>query len=141
MNNPSPRDRGVATVWAAAGIAVIMSVLLVGLHLGAAVAARHRAAAAADLAALGAAGLAVHGPGPACGKATEIATAMGGTVITCLLTGWDALVEISMPVPLALPGLDTARGRARAGPDVSPDADADSDSDGAAAAGAPRGPP
>jgi secretion/DNA translocation related TadE-like protein len=111
-----PRDQGLATVWAATGIAVLMTVLVVALHLGAAVHARHRAEAAADLAALAAAGMAVQGAEPACARAAEIATAMGATVTTCDLAGWDALVEVGVPVPLALPGLDTATGRARAGP-------------------------
>ncbi|MHA6628272.1 Rv3654c family TadE-like protein [Pseudonocardia sichuanensis] len=111
-----PHDRGIATVWAAAGIAVLMTVMVLALHLGAAVHARHRAEAAADLAALAAAGMAVQGSAPACARAAEIATAMGATVTTCGLAGWDALVEVGVPVPLALPGLGTATGRARAGP-------------------------
>ena len=108
-------DEGIATVWAAAGTAVIMAALLLGLHLGAAVAARHRAEAAADLAALAAAGQAVHGAGTACRRAEVIAQQMGGKVIRCLLSGWDALVEVHVPVPLALGGAE-AVGRARAGP-------------------------
>jgi secretion/DNA translocation related TadE-like protein len=108
-------DEGIATVWAAAGTAVIMAALLLGLHLGAAVAARHRAEAAADLAALAAAGQAVHGAGTACRRAEVIAQQMGGKVIRCLLSGWDALVEVHVPVPLALGGVE-AVGRARAGP-------------------------
>jgi hypothetical protein len=73
------RDRGSASVWAVAGVAVIMTVFLVGLHLGAAVIARHRAEAAADLAALAAAARAVEGAEPACRRAREVATASGGT--------------------------------------------------------------
>jgi secretion/DNA translocation related TadE-like protein len=108
-------DEGIATVWAATGAAVIMAALLLALHLGAAVAARHRAEAAADLAALAAAGQAVHGAGTACGRAEVIAQQMGGEIIRCLLSGWHALVEVHVPVPLALPGAE-AVGRARAGP-------------------------
>jgi secretion/DNA translocation related TadE-like protein len=114
-----PHDQGVATVWAAAGVAVIMAALLVGVHLGAAVIARHRAEAAADLAALAAAGIAVEGAGPACRKAAEIAAAMDGTVTTCRLVAWDALVEVQVPIAVALPGTSHAAGRARAGPDPS----------------------
>ena len=109
-------DRGSATVWAATGVAVIMIVFLVGLHLGAAVIARHRAEAAADLAALAAAGLAVEGTEAACARADEIAGAMGGTVTDCRLAGWDALVEVRVPISIAFPGIDAAAGRARAGP-------------------------
>jgi secretion/DNA translocation related TadE-like protein len=109
-------DEGVATVWAATGIAVIMAALLLGLHIGAAIVARHRAEAAADLAALAAAGHAVHGTAAACRRAGEVATAMGGEVTQCGLDGWDALVEVRVAVPLALPGATDATGRARAGP-------------------------
>jgi secretion/DNA translocation related TadE-like protein len=111
-----PRDDGIATVWAAAAAAVIMAALLLGLHLGAAVAARHRAEAAADLAALAAAGHAVHGTEAACRRAEVIADRMGAAVARCLLSEWDALVEVHVAVPLALPGTADAVGRARAGP-------------------------
>lgn len=113
---PVHGDDGIATVWAAAGVAAIMATLLLGLHLGAAVTARHRAEAAADLAALAAAGDAVHGIGVACLKAKAIAEEMGGEVGRCLLLEWDALVEVHVRVPLALPGAGKAIGRARAGP-------------------------
>ena len=109
-------DRGSATVWAATGVAVIMIVFLVGLHLGAAVIARHRAEATADLAALAAAVLAVEGTEAACARADEVAGAMGGTVADCRLAGWDALVEVRVPISIAFPGIDAAAGRARAGP-------------------------
>ena len=114
-----PHDRGSATVWAVAGVAVIMTVFLVGLHLGSAVIARHRAEAAADLAALAAAGIAVEGVEAACDRAGELAAAMGGTVTSCGPVGWDALVEVRVPTEVALPGIDGAAGRARAGPVLS----------------------
>jgi secretion/DNA translocation related TadE-like protein len=109
-------DDGAATVWAAGGIAVLMGALLIAMHLASAVSARHQAEAAADLAALAAAGIAVHGTDAACARAGEIAGAMGGTVAGCGLSGWDTLVEVQVSVPLALPGTDPARARARAGP-------------------------
>jgi secretion/DNA translocation related TadE-like protein len=115
------RDRGSATILAAAGVSVIMVALLVGLHLGAAVIARHQAEAAADLAALAAASVAVEGAQAACGRADEVAAAMGGRVTSCRLAGWDALVEVRVPVTVALPGIDGAEGRARAGPVTSAD--------------------
>ncbi|GAA1320196.1 hypothetical protein GCM10009610_48230 [Pseudonocardia xinjiangensis] len=37
-------------------------------------------------------------------------------VARCLLSEWDALVEVHVAVPLALPGTADAVGRARAGP-------------------------
>jgi secretion/DNA translocation related TadE-like protein len=111
-----PSDDGIATVWAAVAVAVIMAALLLGLHLGAAVAARHRAESAADLAALAAAGHAVHGTEAACRRAEVIAERMGAAVARCVLAEWDALVEVHVAVPLALPGTADAVGRARAGP-------------------------
>ena len=110
-------EAGVATVWAAAAVAVLTTVLAACLHLGAALLARHRAESAADLAALAAAREAVRGEGGACRRAAEIATAMGTEVARCRLVGWNALVEVRVAVPLALPGLTTASGRAMAGPD------------------------
>jgi secretion/DNA translocation related TadE-like protein len=110
-------DEGVATVWAAMAVAVMMTVLVASLHLGAAILARHRAESAADLAALAAARLAVRGEAAACREAASVAAAAGGTVTRCLLAGWDALVEVRMPVAVALPGLDSAVGQAMAGPE------------------------
>ena len=80
-------DAGVATVWAAAAVAVLTIVLVACLHLGAALLARHRAESAADLAALAAAREAVRGEVPACLRAAQIATATGGEV--CGAAWWD----------------------------------------------------
>ena len=41
---------------------------------------------------------------------------MGGEVARCRLVGWNALVEVRVVLPFALPGLTTANGRAMAGP-------------------------
>jgi secretion/DNA translocation related TadE-like protein len=109
-------DAGVATVWAAAGIAVIIGVLVFGLQLAAAITARHRASAAADLAALAAAGHAVWGAQVACGRAGQVATAMSATVAACELDGWEARVEVRAELSFSLLIDDAAVGRARAGP-------------------------
>ena len=106
----------MATVFAAAGIAVIIGVLVFGLQLGAAITARHRASAAADLAALAAAGHAVWGAQVACGRAGQIATAMGATLAACELDGWEARVEVRAELSFSLLIDDAAVGRARAGP-------------------------
>ena len=106
----------MATVFAAAGIAVIIGVLLFGLQLGAAITARHRASAAADLAALAAAGHAVWGAQVACGRAGHIATAMSATLAACELDGWEARVEVRAELSFSLLTDDAAVGRARAGP-------------------------
>ncbi|WP_424923839.1 Rv3654c family TadE-like protein [Amycolatopsis granulosa] len=105
------RDRGAATVWAAGAIAafVVIAGLLWGL--GAATIARHRAAGAADLAALAAAGQTLLGVDVACGRAQWVADRMAARMVSCRFDGWDALVEVSVDT-----GLGSAAGRARAGP-------------------------
>ncbi|MEU0464640.1 Rv3654c family TadE-like protein [Amycolatopsis sp. NPDC006131] len=111
VGDPHGRDRGAATVWAACAIAglVVFAGLLWGL--GTAAIARHRAAGAADLAALAAAGRAADGTEVACGQALWVAERMGARVVRCRFEGWDALVEVVVDT-----GLGPAAGRARAGP-------------------------
>lgn len=109
-------DRGVATVWAATAVAVLIAVLAAMLDLAGATAVRHRAEAAADLAALAAAGHAQDGGEAACARATQIAASGGARVVLCRLRGWEAVVEVEMGVRLSLLGATTVRGRARAGP-------------------------
>ena len=117
MTEPTdPGDGGFATVWAAGAVAVLALLLGIGLALGSAVTARHRAAAAADLAALAAAGQSVLGQGTACERAGRVAAGSGGRIASCRLDGWDALVEVHVPVRLPLLGQVTATARARAGP-------------------------
>ena len=110
------RDRGSASVWAAGGVAVVL--LLVGLiaGLGAAAATRHRAAGAADLAALAAAAHAVSGQELACGRARWVAERMRVQLTACRVHGWEAEVEVAAPPPDLLLGYGSATARARAGP-------------------------
>ena len=109
-------DGGVGTVWTAAAIAVVLGVLVFALQLGAAVLARHRAEAAADLAALAAAGRAERGQRIACARAEEIATEMNGSLTECEITGWEAEVTVRVRLPFAPFDTGPASGRARAGP-------------------------
>lgn len=109
-------DTGVATVWAAVAVTAILGLLLVGLDLGSVIAARHRAEAAADLAALAAAGHAVHGEVPACARARRVAEQMGGRASVCRISGWEALVEVEFGVRSTTVTSGAAVGRARAGP-------------------------
>ncbi|MDQ0378719.1 secretion/DNA translocation related TadE-like protein [Amycolatopsis thermophila] len=88
-----------------AAIAVLM------WGLGAAAVARHRASAAADLAALAAAGQAAAGTDAACGRAQWVVDRMGARMVSCRFDGWDALVEVTVSGPVG-----AASGRARAGP-------------------------
>ncbi|MGH3799508.1 MAG: Rv3654c family TadE-like protein [Pseudonocardiaceae bacterium] len=109
-------DRGVATVWAAGAIAVLMSVAVFGLYLGQAVVVRHQAESAADLAALAGAGMAVAGEQYACTQARRVTDRMRVQLVSCQTRGWDMLVEVAARPAGWLAGLGAATGRARAGP-------------------------
>ena len=105
-------DRGVASVVAVAVMGVLCSLVVFGVWLGEVVIARHRAAAAADLAAVAAAGWLVDGSRHACGRAAWVAERMGVRLVGCDVSGWEVVVEVSGPDSVVgAPGA-----RARAGP-------------------------
>ncbi len=114
------RERGSATVWTVALAGVLAAVGLAAVLVGAAVVARHRAASAADLAALAAASRAVAGDPAACATAGEVAQANGAALTGCTVGG-GAVVEVSVEVGVRLGPLGSrhAAAVARAGP-VSP---------------------
>ena len=103
-------------MWAAIAVAALVAVLAAMLGLVAAVGGRHRAEAAADLAALAAAGQAVRGEAVACGRAAQVATGTGGRLVLCRVRGGEAVVEVEVALRVAVLGGVTARSRARAGP-------------------------
>ena len=109
-------DGGGATVWLlAAGLLVV----LVGGAMataGAAVVARHRAQAAADLGALAGAPFAVRGEEVACREADAIVRANRARLHRCWVQGADLLVtaEVRPAGPAMVFGV--ARASARAGP-------------------------
>ena len=109
-------DSGVATIWAAGAVTVLVAMLVFGLHLAAATSGQHRAEAAADLAALAAASHAVDGEPVACAYAARVVRGMTARLISCRVQGWDALVETAVTLALAPAGTGESRGRARAGP-------------------------
>jgi secretion/DNA translocation related TadE-like protein len=110
------RERGSATVLAAAMLVVLVAVAMGGVTLGSAVIARHRAQAAADLAALAAAGRLALGGDAACASAAPIAQRMGGTIASCVIEDLDVVVSVNVAAELGRWGLGTARAAARAGP-------------------------
>ncbi|MDT7743360.1 MAG: hypothetical protein QOE59_2438 [Actinomycetota bacterium] len=110
-------DRGLATVVAAGAIGVVGILLGALLVLGAAVATRHRAENAADLAALAGAGEAARGREPACAQAREVAGRNGATLVRCTWIGWDLQVDVASTCG-CLPVGDATTVRARAGPVV-----------------------
>ncbi|GED85666.1 hypothetical protein TNCT6_27510 [Streptomyces sp. 6-11-2] len=104
-------DRGSATVWSVGAIALLCVVFGIGLALGQAVVDRHRAAGAADLAALAAAGHWAEGGAAACARADEVARAQATRLVRCAIVG-----DTSDVTAAADRGLFTAEVRARAGP-------------------------
>ena len=75
-------------------MAVLLAVTFGGFHIAAAVIARHRAQAAADLSALAAAATLPDGVGAACDKASVIASAMSAGVVDCAVDGLDVVVTV-----------------------------------------------
>ncbi|MFL6127666.1 MAG: Rv3654c family TadE-like protein [Mycobacteriales bacterium] len=110
------RDRGSATVWLAGLAALIGLVTLVALVHGSAVIARHRAATAADLAALAAAVRTPDGTAAACATAREIAARNGASLTRCVPFGDDVEIEVTRPLMLRRLGSWAATASARAGP-------------------------
>jgi secretion/DNA translocation related TadE-like protein len=108
---PGGSDRGSATVWSVGAIAVLCLVFGIVLALGQAVAARHRAGAGADLAALAAADHWSLGGAAACAHADRIARAQGTRLVRCVLTG-----QVSDVTAASGRGPFGAEVRARAGP-------------------------
>ncbi|TVT30268.1 flp pilus-assembly TadE/G-like family protein [Amycolatopsis rhizosphaerae] len=106
-------DQGTATIWVAGAVAALAAVLAALLAFGAAIVSRHQAGAAADLAALAAAGHAERGAEAACGQARLVTEEMAVRLTACRLEQWDALVEVTAEGPA---GFGPAMARARAGP-------------------------
>ncbi|MCJ1678268.1 pilus assembly protein TadG-related protein [Streptomyces sp. APSN-46.1] len=98
-------------MWATLVATVLAAVFGGVLVLGQAVVARHRAAAAADMAALAAAASWAHGPEAACATAIRVARAQGATVTSCVLRGEVSEVSARAPTGPFDPAVS-----ARAGP-------------------------
>ncbi|MGW0967971.1 Rv3654c family TadE-like protein [Streptomyces sp. NPDC002516] len=104
-------DRGSATVWAVGAIAVLCAVFGAVLSMGQVVVVRHRAAGAADLAALAAADHWSDGGASACARAERVALAQGARLVRCEIEG-----QISDVTAASGTGPITAEVRSRAGP-------------------------
>ncbi|MFE9677354.1 Rv3654c family TadE-like protein [Streptomyces sp. NPDC006259] len=104
-------DRGSATVWTLAVLAVLCVIFGAVLALGQAVLVRHRAAGGADLAALAAADHWTDGTEAACARADRLARAQGARLVRCVVVG-----EVSDVTAAAGRGPFTVEIRARAGP-------------------------
>jgi secretion/DNA translocation related TadE-like protein len=91
---------------------VVAAVAVGGVYVGAAVVARHRAQAAADLAALAAAARLTAGHESACAQAITVNRAMGVNQIGCTVEELDVVIAVEAPVAM----WGAARAAARAGP-------------------------
>ncbi|MGZ5377793.1 MAG: Rv3654c family TadE-like protein [Mycobacterium sp.] len=109
-------EAGSATLVAVAMMAVLVTITAACVYLGSAVVARHRAQAAADLAALAAAGDLARGAQAACAHAVAVAEAMRTAIADCSVAGLDVVVTVDVSVALGRLGIGTARAVARAGP-------------------------
>ncbi|MCV7441339.1 helicase [Mycobacterium paraense] len=97
---------------AAAMVVVLLSVTGAGAYVGSAVLARHRAQAAADLAALAGAARLPAGAAAACDRATAVAREMRVNDARCEVDELDVVVAVRVAVALG----GAARAAARAGP-------------------------
>lgn len=95
-------------------IVVVVALATVGLRVGSAVIARHRAQGAADLAALAAAARLPSGPAAACQAALNIARATGAELADCTVAELDVVIAVVVAVGGRLGG--RAHASARAGP-------------------------
>jgi secretion/DNA translocation related TadE-like protein len=113
-------ERGSATIWVLACCALVMLLGYLGVARTETVLARHRADAAADLAALAAAGRLGVGT-DVCDAASELAAANGAAVRSCSVRlaadGRSGTVRIQVAVTVQLPfaGARTVVASARAG--------------------------
>ncbi|MEU2124219.1 Rv3654c family TadE-like protein [Nocardia niwae] len=109
-------EEGLATVFVCLALVALIGVTLLIAQVGVVVVARHRAQAAADMAALAAAGALVEGVDAGCAEADEVARRMGARIRVCEAAEWDATVIVERNVPMSLYGDRVVRAIARAGP-------------------------
>lgn len=104
-------ESGSASVLAAFLVAALVAVAMGAVWIGSAVVARHRAQAAADLAALVAAQRIPEGPAVTCLSAGELAEAMGAALTQCTIERLDVVVtvEVSSAAPIGGRSLASAR--------------------------------
>lgn len=97
-------------------VMALLWVTAAGAYVGSAVVARHRAQAAADLAALAAASRLPSGSAAACARATSVARAMRVDDARCEVDGLDVVVTVVVAVRMGVAFTGAARAAARAGP-------------------------
>ncbi|MEU5844071.1 Rv3654c family TadE-like protein [Rhodococcus sp. NPDC047139] len=108
-------DDGSASVIGCAVMAGLIAVTATLLHVGSVVVARHRAQAAADLAAVAVAAALDRGVVEACEVSEPITSRMRVRLQRCEIDGWYVLLEVAAPVSSFFDGAE-AKAVARAGP-------------------------
>ena len=108
-------DRGSAAVFATVLVGPLAVVTMFVVALGGVVADQRRAASAADLAALAAAG-AIQSGADACAAAASIASRNGGRLSSCRVSGDVAAVEVERDARVLLDRHLRVAAEARAGP-------------------------
>jgi secretion/DNA translocation related TadE-like protein len=112
-------ERGSATIDALTAMVVLSTVAICALTLSAMVVAKHRAGAAADLAALAGAAATLREPNP-CAVAADVARRNGAALATCELKGLSVEVVVRVAGPTWFGFHPQLRARARAGPSAVP---------------------
>ncbi|MFC4564001.1 Rv3654c family TadE-like protein [Nocardiopsis mangrovi] len=110
-------DRGSGTVWTLLLCVIVWCTALAVVVVAGVRVDRHRAATAADLAAVAGAREAARGTRPACAAARDVAAANGARLTSCTVSGLILHAEVSTPTR-TWPGATTAR--AAAGPVEAP---------------------
>jgi secretion/DNA translocation related TadE-like protein len=117
MTRPrSQAERGAGSMLLLCAVMVVMTALIAVGTLAAGYNARHRAAGAADLAALAAAGHVRSGTPGVCALARRVAQANGGVLRACEIDGWQVDVAVAAEVAGPVAWLPDPVRRARAGP-------------------------
>ncbi|WP_083952105.1 Rv3654c family TadE-like protein [Actinomadura rubrobrunea] len=110
-------DRGSGALWVVALMAVLWASAAAAMTVGGVRVARHRADAAADLAALAAAARVAEGTREACRSAGKVAREFGGRLSKCQVRGRVVDVSVTLAVTGAWAVGDMrVVSRARAGP-------------------------
>ena len=109
-------EDGSATIFMLIAMGLVGLATAVVCLLAVAITARHRAASAADAAALAAAAHAADGESTACGLATRVAGADGGQLVGCSLAGPVAVVAVEVRPNDWLRAFGAATVKAKAGP-------------------------
>lgn len=114
-------DSGSGALWLLCACALTWAMAVAFLIVGTAVVARHRAVAAADLAALGAAERLLRGHPRPCEAAALVVASQGGRLAECVVDTDSVRVVAEVRTDLARFELGPARAQARAGVGAVPD--------------------